>query len=226
MLDGVTAPRSRSWSTTAPTRCASAIPQPSAPRSAAMNNTAARQPHRPDANLGSLATMTELPGQTEILQDNQQRYVAVTARLEGLDLGHGIAAVQDDAGQAAPAALDPRRIRRPLQDAAEIVPRPADGAGPGGRLRFPGAAFRIPEFLRADRDSGFGGAFHGGRLLRAAAHRHHLQPVLVHGADHGDRHRGEERHPAARRRREIPRRGLLAPKNPSSRRDGAGCGPS
>jgi multidrug efflux pump subunit AcrB len=42
------------------------------------------------ANLGSLATMTELPGQTEILQDDQQRYVAVTARLEGLDMGHGI----------------------------------------------------------------------------------------------------------------------------------------
>jgi multidrug efflux pump subunit AcrB len=42
------------------------------------------------ANLGSLATMTELPGQTEILQENQQRYVAVTARLEGLDMGHGI----------------------------------------------------------------------------------------------------------------------------------------
>jgi multidrug efflux pump subunit AcrB len=61
---------------------------------AAMNNTVVVGPAGQMANLGSLATITELPGQTEILQDNQQRYVAVTARLEGLDMGHGIAAVQ------------------------------------------------------------------------------------------------------------------------------------
>ena len=60
----------------------------------AMNNTMLTSPTGQTANLGSLASITELPGQTEILQDNQQRYVAVTARLEGLDLGHGIAAVQ------------------------------------------------------------------------------------------------------------------------------------
>ena len=46
------------------------------------------------ASLGTLASMRELPGQIEILQDHEQRYVAVTARLEGLDLGHGIAAVK------------------------------------------------------------------------------------------------------------------------------------
>jgi multidrug efflux pump subunit AcrB len=55
-----------------------------------MNDTMLVAPGGQLANLGSLATMTELPGQTEILQDNQQRYVAVTARLEGLDMGHGI----------------------------------------------------------------------------------------------------------------------------------------
>jgi multidrug efflux pump subunit AcrB len=46
------------------------------------------------ATLGSLATVTELPGQTEIIRDNLQREVSVTARLEGLDLGSGVAAVQ------------------------------------------------------------------------------------------------------------------------------------
>ena len=46
------------------------------------------------ATLGSLATVTELPGQTEILRDNLQRDVPVTARLEGTDLGTGVAAVQ------------------------------------------------------------------------------------------------------------------------------------
>lgn len=60
----------------------------------AMNNTLLISPTGQTASLGSLASVTESPGQTEILQDNQQRYVAVTARLEGLDLGHGIAAVQ------------------------------------------------------------------------------------------------------------------------------------
>ncbi len=57
---------------------------------AAMNNTVLVSAGGQTANLGSIATITELPGQTEILQDNQQRYVAVTARLEGLDMGHAI----------------------------------------------------------------------------------------------------------------------------------------
>jgi multidrug efflux pump subunit AcrB len=46
------------------------------------------------ATLGSLAKITELPGQTEILRENLQRDVEVTARLEGVDLGTGMAAVQ------------------------------------------------------------------------------------------------------------------------------------
>jgi multidrug efflux pump subunit AcrB len=46
------------------------------------------------ATLSSLATITDLPGQTEIRRENLQRYVTVTARLEGRDLGSGVAAVQ------------------------------------------------------------------------------------------------------------------------------------
>lgn len=61
----------------------------------AMNNALLVAPGGQTATLGSLATMSELPGQTEILQDSQQRYVAVTARLEGLDMGHGIADVKE-----------------------------------------------------------------------------------------------------------------------------------
>jgi len=45
--------------------------------------------------LGALATITELPGQTEIRRENLQRDVAVTARFEGLNLGAGMAAVKD-----------------------------------------------------------------------------------------------------------------------------------
>ncbi len=46
------------------------------------------------ATLGSVASTTEEPGQTEIRRENLQRDVTVTARLEGLNLGAGMAAVQ------------------------------------------------------------------------------------------------------------------------------------
>jgi multidrug efflux pump subunit AcrB len=46
------------------------------------------------ATLGALSTVVETPGQTEIRRENLQRMVAVTARLEGTNLGSGMAAVQ------------------------------------------------------------------------------------------------------------------------------------
>jgi multidrug efflux pump subunit AcrB len=46
------------------------------------------------ATLGTLAEVRNLPGQTEIRRENLQRDVAVTARLEGVSLGTGIARVQ------------------------------------------------------------------------------------------------------------------------------------
>ncbi len=46
------------------------------------------------ATLGSLAQLTELPGQTEINRENLQRMVEVTARLENMSLGDGVAKVQ------------------------------------------------------------------------------------------------------------------------------------
>jgi len=48
------------------------------------------------ATLGTLATLEELPGQNEIRRENLQRVVAVTGRLEGLNLGAGMAAVQSE----------------------------------------------------------------------------------------------------------------------------------
>jgi len=44
--------------------------------------------------LGTLATVEEIPGQTEVRRENLQRNVAVTARLDGVDLGAGVAAAQ------------------------------------------------------------------------------------------------------------------------------------
>jgi multidrug efflux pump subunit AcrB len=46
------------------------------------------------ATLGALSTFQDMPGQTEIRRENLQRDVAVTARLEGTNLGDGVAAVQ------------------------------------------------------------------------------------------------------------------------------------
>jgi CzcA family heavy metal efflux pump len=44
--------------------------------------------------LGALATLEEIPGQTEVRRENLQRNITVTARLENVDLGAGVAAVQ------------------------------------------------------------------------------------------------------------------------------------
>jgi len=48
-----------------------------------------------NVTLGSVADFTTDPGQTEILRENLQRYVAVTGRFEGISLGKGIQVVKD-----------------------------------------------------------------------------------------------------------------------------------
>jgi multidrug efflux pump subunit AcrB len=60
----------------------------------AMNNTVIVNSNGGSVTLGAVSTFTELPGQTEILRDNLQQEKEVTARLEGVDLGTGVAAVQ------------------------------------------------------------------------------------------------------------------------------------
>ncbi len=59
-----------------------------------MSNTLLASSAGHTATLGSLATVSTDPGKTEIRRENLQRLVQVTARLEGVDLGTGIAAVQ------------------------------------------------------------------------------------------------------------------------------------
>ena len=46
------------------------------------------------ATIGSLTSVVEIPGQTEIRRDNLQRNVQVTARFEGVSLGAGMENVQ------------------------------------------------------------------------------------------------------------------------------------
>jgi multidrug efflux pump subunit AcrB len=61
----------------------------------AMNNTLLVSSGGRTATLGSLATVTQVAGQTEIRRENLQRDLEVTARLEGVDLGTGMAKVKD-----------------------------------------------------------------------------------------------------------------------------------
>ncbi|HUJ48727.1 MAG TPA: efflux RND transporter permease subunit, partial [Bryobacteraceae bacterium] len=60
----------------------------------AMRNTVIVSGTGKTATIGSLATLTEIPGQTEIIRENLQRSVDVTARFEGINLGDGMAKVQ------------------------------------------------------------------------------------------------------------------------------------
>jgi multidrug efflux pump subunit AcrB len=60
----------------------------------AMRNTLLVNSNGGTATLGAIADVSELPGQIEVIRDNLQRDVVVAARLEGIDLGTGVAAVQ------------------------------------------------------------------------------------------------------------------------------------
>jgi CzcA family heavy metal efflux pump len=60
----------------------------------AMSGTMLVNSNGSTATLGSLTAIDELPGQIEIRRENLQQLVEVTARLEGVDLGTGVAAVQ------------------------------------------------------------------------------------------------------------------------------------
>jgi len=59
-----------------------------------MNNTLLASASGHAATLGSLATISRDPGETEIRRENLQRVVQVTARFEGLDFSNGMAAVK------------------------------------------------------------------------------------------------------------------------------------
>ncbi len=60
----------------------------------AIENTVFNSASGHTANLGSLATIEQLPPQNEILRENLQRMVVVTGRLEGSDLGTAMSKVQ------------------------------------------------------------------------------------------------------------------------------------
>jgi CzcA family heavy metal efflux pump len=60
----------------------------------AIENTVFNSSSGHTANLGSLATIQQLPPQNEILRENLQRLIVVTGNLEGSDLGGTMAKIQ------------------------------------------------------------------------------------------------------------------------------------
>ena len=109
----------------------------------AMKNTLIVSGSGKTATIGSLASLTEIPGQTEIVRDNLQRNVGVTASLEKISLGEGVTRVQK-----AIAELNvPPSIRveyaRPVRRAAEIVQGSGVRARVGDRAGLHGPAVRI-----------------------------------------------------------------------------------
>ncbi len=65
----------------------------------AMGNTLLTSSSGRTATLNTLADIVTIPGQTEILRDNLQREVTVSARLEGTDLGTAVSEVQKKIAQ-------------------------------------------------------------------------------------------------------------------------------
>ena len=154
--------------------------------------------------LGSLATVEEIPGQTEVRRENLQRNVTVTARLEGVDLGAGIAAVQ----QAVADLHLPPAIRVEYGGAYDeqqqsfhdlLIVLVLAVVLVFTVLLFEFGGFAAPIAVIASALLSTVGVF-----LALLVTRHDVQPVVVHGPDHGDRHRREERHPAARRGSAVP----------------------
>ena len=80
----------------------------------AMSDTMLVNSNGGTATLGSLSTVSEVPGQTEILRDNLQQEKEVTARLEGLDLGTGVAEVQKKVNEMHLPPVASGRVRRHL----------------------------------------------------------------------------------------------------------------
>ena len=165
-----------------------------------------------------------MPG--EIDRYNGQRVVSLTANIHGITLGEAAGQAQPGAGRGGRAAArrlraDARRDSAARANHLRVAHRLA--AGRGGDLS---AAFRELPIRAAgagDRADGSGGAVR--RAADAAGHRHHAQRPIVHGRDHGHRHRGGQFDPAGHVRR--ARRGMPGGRcwMPRAKAPAAGCAP-
>ena len=176
----------------------------------AMRDTVLVNSNGGTTTLGAVSDVSELPGQIEVIRDNLQRAVVVSARLEAIDLKTGITAVQkavsdlklppsirvEYAGTFKEQQKSFRELLTVLLLAMVLV---------FIVLLLEFRAFSAPVAILSSAVLSTSGVF-----LRLADYANHVRRVVVHGTDHGDRNRGEERYSFARRKPEVPVGGLLA----------------
>ena len=157
------------------------------------------------ATLGALATVVETPGQTEIRRENLQRQVAVTARLEGTNLGSGMAAVQKTvAGLHIPSSIRVeyggtyQEQQRSFHDLVIVLILAILLVFIV--LLFEFGTFAAPVAILSSALLSTSGVF-----IALLDYRHNIQHLVLHGHDHGDRNCCQERDSSARCRSTITR---------------------
>ena len=142
------------------------------------------------ATLGSMTEISQLPPQNEIHRENLQQEVVVTGRLEGADLGTGVAQVQKVIdGMHLPPNVRVEyggTYQEQQKSFADLLRVAVVGAGAGVWR----AADGVPKPVGAGGDFDFVRAVDWWCGVCAADHGYHVQYRFIHGVDHGDRHRG------------------------------------
>ena len=169
------------------------------------------------ATLGSLADVQQLPPQNEIQRENLQQLVEVTADLEGSNLGGVMQKVQQAVADLhLPASVRVeyggtyQQQQQSFHDLLQVLVLAL--ALVFGVLLAEFRNFPAPIAILASSVLSISGV-----ILALLVTGIDVQRGLVHGTHHGHRHRGQERHPAARCRRAVPRRGRLGPRSHASR---------
>ncbi len=178
------------------------------------------------SSSSQVVDVVEEPGQLELRRDDFRQDVAVTARLEGRDLGSAMAEIQDGArpGQDHPPGVD--RIWRPLPAAAGILPQPDDRPGSWPSSSSSPSCSSNSARSSSPWPSSSGRAGHVRDDPRPVGHGDIAQRRLAAGRHHRRRHRRQERHPDARFRQGAPGPGARPGRSAGALGDGGGCGPS
>ena len=130
-----------------------------------------RTPDGALVKLSQVATFEETPGQLELHREDLRQNVAVTARLEGRDLGSAIADIQKKLSLDKSIPAGTIEYRGIVQAAAGIVSQSGAGAGVGGLPGLHRPADGVWFLLRAAGD----------RVRRGVGHVRHCAGVVDHG---------------------------------------------
>ncbi len=206
---------------------------PAANRSSleAMNNTVIVNANGGSATLGSVSTVNEVPGQTEILRDNLQRKRKSRRASRASTWARGIAAVQKAVNDL---HLPPsirveyggtyKEQQKSFNDLVVVLLLALVLIFLV--LLFEFRSFSAPLAILSSAILSTSGVF-----LRAVHHAHRFQRRVLHGLDHGAGHRGQERNSVAGRQSKIPLGGVRSgrshdpgrtPKTSAHRHDGYG----